>query len=65
MTGVKTLTDCSSAPSADYAEKYPVQAGATYGDIVSTGSTMVNTYNATSDGNVDWTSVKGQITRCV
>ncbi|MBI5794215.1 hypothetical protein HZA87_03990, partial [Candidatus Uhrbacteria bacterium] len=40
------LTDCDSAPEADYAERYPTQAGVTYGEIVVPGSTMVRTYDA-------------------
>ncbi|MDL2342517.1 MAG: hypothetical protein QFB87_05590, partial [Patescibacteria group bacterium] len=58
------LRDCSGAPVADYAESYPVAAGTDYGDIVSVGSTMVNTYEDTN-GTVDWTRVKSQITQLV
>ena len=41
--GMQTLTDCSGGPTADYAEKYPVATGATYGDIVVPGTSMVTT----------------------
>ena len=59
-----TLVDCNAAPAADYAEKYPVAAGVTYGDIVATGTTMVNTYGET-DGNIDWNIIKGQVTQLI
>jgi hypothetical protein len=58
------LRDCNAAPAADYAEMYPVEEGIEFGDIVMTGSEMVTTYDIT-DGNVDWTKVKGTITRLV
>ena len=41
--GVDIIGDCSAAPTADYAEKYPVATGATYGDIVVPGTAMVTT----------------------
>jgi len=58
------IRDCSGAPVADYAEMYPVEDGITYGDIVMTGTDMVNTYD-TTDGNIDWNKVKSQITKLV
>jgi fibronectin-binding autotransporter adhesin len=59
-----TLEDCSGAPAADYAESYPVASGATYGDIVATGTNIVNTYDD-SNGTVNWSEVKGQVTQMV
>jgi hypothetical protein len=58
------IRDCNAAPAADYAEMYPVEEGAEFGDIVATGTEMVNTYDVT-DGNVDWNKLKGTITRMV
>jgi len=58
------LRDCSGSPAADYAEMYPVVEGIEYGDIVATGSEMVKTYDITN-GNIDWTKEKGDITRLV
>ncbi len=58
------LRDCNAAPAADYAEDYPVAPGIGYGDIVVTGTTMVNTYD-TTDGNIDWGKLKGQVTQLV
>jgi len=37
------LQDCGIAPTADYAERYPVAEGSTYGDIVVPGTKMVVT----------------------
>ena len=37
------ITDCSGAPAADYAERYPVAQGVTFGDIVVPGTHMVTT----------------------
>ncbi|MEI6400269.1 MAG: hypothetical protein WCO58_01990 [bacterium] len=62
--GVDQLKDCSGAPTADYAEMYPVETGATFGDVVVTGSEMVDTYD-TVNGGVDWTKIKGQVTKLV
>jgi hypothetical protein len=59
------LRDCSGAPAADYAENYPVAPGAEYGDVMAVGSQMVNTYDVGSDGNIDWTKAKGQVTQLV
>src|SRR6185503_2673046 len=56
------IRDCNAAPAADYAENYPVTEGVEFGDIVVAGTEMVNTYD-TTDGNVDWTKIKGQIKR--
>ncbi len=56
------IRDCNAAPAADYAEMYPVESGVEFGDIVATGTEMVNTYDVT-DGNIDWTKIKGKITR--
>ncbi len=58
------IRDCNAAPAADYAEMYPVEEGIEFGDIVVTGSKMVNTYDST-DGNIDWTKVKGVVTQLV
>ena len=58
------LRDCSGAPTADYAEQYPVAQGTTYGDIVVTGTKMVNAYDVT-DGVLDWDKVKGQVTELI
>lgn len=62
--GVDQLKDCSGAPTADYAEMYPVESGATVGDIVATGTDMIDTYD-TVNGGVDWNLVKGKITKLV
>ncbi len=58
------IRDCNAAPAADYAEMYPMETGMEFGDIVATGSEVVNTYD-TTDGNIDWTKVKGKITRMI
>lgn len=63
--GQHTLTDCTAGPVADYAEKYPMAAGSTYGDIVSLGTTMINTYGHDADFNVDWNNVIGQVAQGV
>ena len=55
------IRDCSGAPAADYAEMYPVDKGIEYGDIVTTGTNIVNTYDVGTDGNIDWTKVKGNV----
>ncbi len=57
------LVDCNAAPAADYAEMYPVDSGIDVGDIVVTGTEMVNTYNGNEDGGINWNDVKGQITK--
>lgn len=62
--GLYDIGDCNAAPAADYAESYPVAQGITYGDIVVTGSRMVNTYDE-ANGAVDWSKVKGQVTELV
>ena len=61
------LRDCSGAPVADYAENYPVAAGVDYGDVVSVGTKLVDTYDVSDadNGVVDWTKVKGQVTELV
>lgn len=59
------LEDCSSTPLADYAENYPVASGVNYGDLVSLGTQSVNTYADDGNGNVDWSTVKGQISQLV
>ena len=59
------LRDCSGAPVADYAEMYPVTSGLEYGDIVTTGTEMINTYDVGTDGNIDWNKIKGRVTRLV
>lgn len=43
---------------------YPVEEDIEYGDIVVTevGAELVNTYDVT-DGNIDWTKLKGKVTR--
>lgn len=58
------IRDCTAAPTADYAEMYPVAAGSTYGDIVSIGTNMVNTYGQ-NNGEVDWNNVIGQVTQLI
>ncbi len=64
--GVDQIKDCGAAPTADYAEMYPVAQGVEYGDIVAVGNEMVNTYDTNSQGGgVDWNTVKGQVTRLV
>ncbi len=40
-----TVRDCSAAPVADYAERYPVAQGITYGDIVVPGTKKILTYH--------------------
>ncbi|MCR4313771.1 MAG: hypothetical protein NUV84_00805 [Candidatus Uhrbacteria bacterium] len=42
-TDDEPIGDCSGAPTADYAEQYPVQADIEYGDIVVPGTTVVST----------------------
>ena len=65
-TGIQDVAGCSGAPTADYAENYPVVSDATYGDIVAVGTEMVNTYGATADhGNVDWNNIIGRTTKLV
>lgn len=59
------LRDCSGAPVADYAEMYPVEKGIEYGDIVTTGTEIVNTYDIGADGNIDWKLVKGNVSKLV
>jgi hypothetical protein len=61
--GVDQIKDCGAAPTADYAEMYPVEQGVEFGDIVVTGTELVNTYDVNaSGGGVDWTEIKGTIT---
>ncbi|HEX5455853.1 MAG TPA: hypothetical protein VFW77_00620 [Candidatus Saccharimonadales bacterium] len=59
------IVDCTGTPIADYAENYPVASGVSYGDIVATGTNVVNTYGTDSNGGIDWTNVKGQVTQLV
>jgi hypothetical protein len=54
------IRDCSSTPVADYAEMYPVEEDASYGDIVIISDQMVNTYD-TTNGEIDWDKVKAKI----
>ncbi|MBI4437401.1 hypothetical protein HY631_00410 [Candidatus Uhrbacteria bacterium] len=42
-TNDEAIGDCSGAPTADYAEQYPVAAGIGYGDIVVPGAREVTT----------------------
>jgi hypothetical protein len=42
-TDDEPIGDCSGAPTADYAEQYPVAAGIEYGDIVVPGTKKVTT----------------------
>ncbi len=58
------IRDSNAAPAADYAEMYPVESGIEFGDIVATSTEMVNTYD-TTDGNIDWTKIKGKVTRLI
>ena len=62
--GVDQIKDCGAAPQADYAEKYPVSEGIEFGDIVAVGTELVNTYD-TVNGGVDWTKIKGKVTKLV
>ncbi len=48
VTNDTTLLDCTGAPTADYAEQYPVEEGVEYGDIVVPGTESVTTM----DGDV-------------
>jgi|GEM_PF-1827140 len=41
------IVDCTTAPAADYAERYPIATGITYGEIVTLGSQEV----ITNDGD--------------
>ena len=59
------IRDCSNTPVADYAEMYPVEAGAEVGDIVASGTEVVATYDVKDNGGIDWTKVKGNITKLV
>ncbi|QQG47494.1 MAG: MerR family DNA-binding transcriptional regulator [Candidatus Woesebacteria bacterium] len=58
------LRDCSGTPAADYAENYPVTSDINYGDVVTTGTDLVNTY-AIGNGEADWNKVIGQVTKLV
>ena len=65
----KVIYDCSGTPS-DYAESYPVTSGIVYGDIVVTGSEMVNTYalrdeNTQNEGDFDWSKPIGEVSRLI
>ncbi|MEO5635206.1 MAG: hypothetical protein ABIR14_01290, partial [Candidatus Paceibacterota bacterium] len=62
--GVDQLKDCNGAPSADYAEMYPIEYSVEFGDIVTTGSELITTYDVT-DGSIDWNKVKGKVTKLV
>ncbi len=42
-TNDEPIGDCSGAPTADYAEQYPVETGISYGDIVVPGAREVTT----------------------
>jgi hypothetical protein len=58
------LRDCGSTPVADYAEMYPVEEGTEFGDIVMTGTEVVNSYDLTN-GIIDWEKVKGPVSKLV
>jgi hypothetical protein len=58
------LRDCNAAPAADYAEMYPVDTDIAYGDIVTTGTEKVMTYD-TTDGNIDWNKEKGYVSKLI
>lgn len=58
------IRDCSSSPTADYAEMYPVEEGIDFGDIVVTGTKMIKTYGELN-GSVDWNTEIGDITQLV
>ena len=65
----KVIYDCSGTPS-DYAESYPVTSGIVYGDIVVTGSEMVNTYalrdeNTQNEGDFDWSKPIGKVSKLI
>lgn len=61
------LRDCSGTPTADYAENYPVETSASFGDIVATGTEMIDTYGIDKEnsGSTDWSRKIGQITKLV
>lgn len=42
-TDNQTLVDCSSSPTADFAEIYPVEKGAEFGDVMTIGTKVVKT----------------------
>jgi hypothetical protein len=63
QTNNDELVDCTGTPSADFAEIYPVEADVDVGDVVVSGSEMVNTYNVDENGAVNWNDVKGAITK--
>ncbi|MDP3762712.1 MAG: DUF5011 domain-containing protein [bacterium] len=56
----RTIGDCT-AGGADYAELYPVEAGIDYGEIVSLGTNLVDTYATAKDGKVSTTTIEGRI----
>ncbi|MCK6501203.1 MAG: hypothetical protein L6Q38_17115, partial [Nitrospira sp.] len=56
-TDDEQIGDCSGAPTADYAEQYPVALGIEYGDIVVPGSEEV----ATQDGSTIVQLVKSSV----
>lgn len=39
------IVDCTSTPTADFAEMYPVEPGTEFGDVMTLGSTMIKTKN--------------------
>jgi hypothetical protein len=59
------LSDCSTAPTADFAEMYPAANGLEVGDIITLGTQQVQTYNSDQYGKVDWNSPKGTISQVV
>lgn len=42
-TDNQALVDCSSTPTADFAEMYPVEKGAEFGDVMTIGTKVVKT----------------------
>jgi len=62
---VATIGSCTSNPVSDYAEQYPTASGVGVGDVVAQGSSQVPTYATDANGNVDWTTVKGDISQVV
>ena len=57
---LRSLGDCT-AGGADYAELYPVEAGIDYGEIVSLGTNLIDTYATAKDGKVSTTTIEGRV----
>jgi hypothetical protein len=59
------IISCTGSFQADYAEMYPVVSGASVGDVMVSGTQMINTYDIGENGDIDWNNVKGKITKLV